>query len=193
MVSSSSQVSNICEGIDAWTAKTYNWTNTKEYVTFKYKLYSHTEWIGPTEPHNSPEWTYEGDCQKLNFSSQIIVSSETQSSSLKISSSEILSSNNFVSSSAILISSSEVIDAVNITNYDFKLMAQYKQGLLLLEGLNPNVSTHVKVLNSKGQIKLNENQTKNNWMINIQSYARGTYFIQVQQGSQTLKKQFVIQ
>lgn len=164
-LTSSSADSDICSGVDAWSAKTYEWSATKEYVTFNSKLFSHTNWASADNPEqNTSVWTFEGDCQ--NLSSSLISSSEMQSSS------------------------SEIIVPASSSN--FKLLAQYEQGLLLVKNLNPKQSTHISIINSKGEVKVNKTETESELLVKIQEYAKGHYFLQVTQGRQTFKKQFVI-
>ncbi|MDB9743985.1 M66 family metalloprotease [Fibrobacterales bacterium] len=138
-VQSSSSNEVDCEGVPAWENKAYNWTGSKEFVTFNDKLYSHTEWVNG-QPDANSTWNFEGNCT-------VEKSSEALSSSLIISSSSFLA---LSSSDAISSSSVELI---------FSSQAQSSEALSssLIYLSSSQVITVIQDLRKLGVLQLNSN------------------------------------
>lgn len=125
LASSSATAGVECDGVQAWQAKTYNWTGVKEYVVYNNSLYSHTNWVNASTPNTNNAWLLEGACgvaasseaQSSVAASSIALSSSVAPSSIALSSSEAVSSSEAMSSiaassvapSSVALSSSEII------------------------------------------------------------------------------------
>jgi hypothetical protein len=164
---SSSVIADICDGVPAWEAQSYNWKPTKEFVTYSDKLYSHSDWVSSMAPDKNAGWNFEGDCLLAN-------------SSVTVSSSEANSS------------SSEVIVANTVVK-SFKLLAQYESGLLLIDRLNLKINTQVVIVNSNGKSFLNQSKMTKEWILDLSKFTKGVYFLKIKNGLNSLNTQFNIQ
>lgn len=144
VLSSSEQASStsqdICVGVDNWQAKSYDWSNSKEYVVYDSKLYSHSNWVDATAPDQNSSWTFEGNC-----TSQIISSSIESSSSVQISSSEVIVTTVPTKTQKVNLSAFEIELQISRTELTTVSLMDITGKLILEKQINPTLGQKIQL------------------------------------------------
>lgn len=138
LASSTSQ--DICVGVDNWQAKSYDWSNSKEYVVYDSKLYSHSNWVDATAPDQNSSWTFEGNC-----TSQIISSSIESSSSVQISSSEVIVTTVPTKTQKVNLSAFEIELQISRTELTTVSLMDITGKLILEKQINPTLGQKIQL------------------------------------------------